>query len=278
LGLKLGLDRVKKNWALNRCNPIYMPFADDLEQNFTYCIQTSVTNLSPFLLAPFMELIKSIAGIGKSNLFSINALRQSNSNFRNLLAFNFSGIIDSIGNLGISFQNNSLLVQDTVGKMAAVVMSIVYMIKATTATFESTWAGPPGQLLRTLESTGKKIALCFHPDTIIEVKNNRTGIPKSIKMKYCKEGDILNDGSRIIQKLLFYNVWDETLYQFKNNKNILVTSYHKVFSNNQNQFVYVCDHEDVVKTDISTRWLVTLITSSNRIFLSEWEFMDWEDD
>jgi len=30
---------IKANWPLYRCNPIYMPFSDDIEKDFTYCVQ-----------------------------------------------------------------------------------------------------------------------------------------------------------------------------------------------------------------------------------------------
>lgn len=277
LGLKLGLDEVKKNWALHRCNPVYMPFADDIEENFTHCIQTSVTNLSPFLLEPFNQLIGSIAGIGKTSLFSINSLRVANSNFRNLLGFNFGGIIDSIGNVGITFQKNSILVQDMIGKISAVILSIIYIIKSTISTFESTWAGPPGQTLRGLGKIGagvSKFALCFHPSTLI------TTTTKTMKIEHCKPGHILSDGSIVLETMFFYNILDEPFYSFNNNNNnnILVTPCHKVYSNLRNGFVYVKDHEDAIYTDIKSEWVVTLITSNHRIQINDWEFMDWEDD
>ena len=33
------LAEIKANWPLYRCNPMYMPLADNVESNFTYCIQ-----------------------------------------------------------------------------------------------------------------------------------------------------------------------------------------------------------------------------------------------
>jgi hypothetical protein len=271
LGLKLGMDEVKKNWALNRCNPIYMPLADDIEQNFSYCIQTSVTNLSPFLLEPFNKLIHSIAGVGESNMFSINALRVSNSNFRNLLGFNFSGLVDSIGNLGISFQKNAIVIKDTVGKVSAIILSIVYIIKTTMATFQSTWEGPPGQVVKGLANTGKKFAMCFHPTTYITLHNGCTK-----QFQYCQVGDVLIDGSMVLEKFMFYNLMGETFFEF--DKNIFVTSYHKVFSEEQQSFVHVYEHEDAKKTDLQSRWLITFVTSSHLIPIRQWLFMDWEDD
>ena len=35
---------IKANWPLYRCNPMYMPLADNMEENFTYCIQSMQTN------------------------------------------------------------------------------------------------------------------------------------------------------------------------------------------------------------------------------------------
>jgi len=42
--------QIKANWPLYRCNPIYMPLADDIESNFVYCIQSMQGNFMGYLL------------------------------------------------------------------------------------------------------------------------------------------------------------------------------------------------------------------------------------
>jgi hypothetical protein len=264
LGLKLNVNNIKQNWAVNRCNPIYMPFADNIETNFAYCVQTSIKNFAPFILEPLHALTKSLGSIASSNMFSINALRISHANFRGMMGINFSAILDSITNVTIDFQKNSLVIQDIIGKIVGVAFSIMYIIQSSIYTFQSTWNGPPGQVIQGL---GK---LCFHPNTLIEANS------KLKFMKHCSKGDVLQNGSVVVKKLIFYNVFREPFYCLNNT---YVTPYHKVFSHAQNKFIYVFEHEDsFLAEDIYSEWLVCFITSDHRICIDGIEFMDWEDD
>ena len=52
---------IKKNWPEYRCNPIYMPLSDDIEADFTYCVQNTQINLMGYLLQPLTYLISSIS-------------------------------------------------------------------------------------------------------------------------------------------------------------------------------------------------------------------------
>jgi hypothetical protein len=269
LGLKLNMQQIKDDWPKHRCNPVYMPFADDIEQNFVYCMQNTVTSFSPFLLEPLHELTKSIADIASTNMFSINALRIANTNFRSSMGFNFSGIMDSMLNLGITFQKNSIAVQDIIGKIVGIAFSIMYIVQTTLDTFQSTWAGPPGQLVRKMGS----LASCFHPNTNVVLKNGC----KRISM--LKQGDILSNGSVVLKKLVLVNALQEPFYiLFSNQKVILVTGSHKLYSNKYQQFVHVCQHEDALLTSYQSEFLVTLITSDHKIILGKYEFTDWDDD
>jgi hypothetical protein len=246
-----------------------MPFADDVEQNFVYCMQTTATAFSPFLLEPIHELTKSVADIASSNMFSVNALRIANSNFRGAMSFNFSSIMDSMINISITFQKNSIAIQDIIGKITGIAITIMYIVESTIATFGSTWNGPPGQLLRRLGST------CFHPNTIVHKYDKTKNKYEPIFIKQCKKGDVLENGSVVIQRLIFYNIFQTCFYRIAN---ILVTGSHKIYSNQYNKVIYVSEHEKSIETNIVSEWLICLITSNNRIYIDDFEFMDWEDD
>lgn len=269
LGFKLNVKQIKDDWPKHRCNPIYMPFADDVEQNFVSCMQNVATAFSPFLLEPLHDLTKSVADIASNNMFSVNALRIANSNFRGSMAFNFSSIMDSMINISITFQKNSIAIQDIIGKITGIAITIMYILESTIATMGSTWNGPPGQLLRRLGST------CFHPNTIVKKYNTRKHIYEPIFIKECKKGDILENGSIVKRRLIFYNIFQTVFYTLSN---ILVTGSHKIYSQKYNKIVYVSDHEQSIKTNLVSEWLICLITSNNRIYIDNFEFMDWEDD
>jgi len=38
----IALSDVKKNWAKYRCNPMYMPFSDNVKEDFIYCVQNII--------------------------------------------------------------------------------------------------------------------------------------------------------------------------------------------------------------------------------------------
>jgi hypothetical protein len=268
LGLKFNVSGIKENWAVNRCNPIYMPLADDVESNFVYCVQTSLINLSPFLLEPLHALTQMMASIASSNMFSIDALRISSSNFRGIMTSHFSGILDAITEIGISFQNNAMVLQDVIGKIVGIAFSIMYIVESTIDTFESTWNGPPGQILRQIGNIG---SMCFHPDTLVELELLDIEIP----IKCCQKGDVLKGGSVVEKVLRFYNVFQTSFFEVGNT---LVTGNHKIFSEVYQDYVHVKEHEDANLSKIKTDMLICLVTSDHKIRIRQHEYLDWEDD
>jgi hypothetical protein len=131
----------------------------------------------------------------------------------------------------------------------------------------STWNGPPGQLVRAL---GK----CFHPFTYIKLKNGNIKHMKDLDL-----GDILEDGS-IIESVLkidnrreripFYLIKDEQL-------EILVTGSHLVFDKSKNNFVKVENYNKAQQTDIISDTFSCLITDTHHIPIGNEIFWDWED-
>ena len=55
--------QIKANWPLYRCNPIYMPLADNLEENFIYCVQSMQTNFMGYLLQPLTFITNTIGSL-----------------------------------------------------------------------------------------------------------------------------------------------------------------------------------------------------------------------
>jgi hypothetical protein len=135
---------------------------------------------------------------------------------------------------------------------------------------QSTWNGPPGQLVRAL---GK----CFHPHTSIYLKDGT--------VKYMKDailGDVLEDGSVIEsimtidnkkEKLPFYTIKNTA----KNGENIFVTGSHLVFDKSKNKFIKVEDYSKAELTTITYDYFSCLITDTHRIKIGDEIFWDWED-
>lgn len=263
------LAQIKANWPVYRCNPMYMFLADDIEENFTYCIQSMQTNFMGYLLAP----LTYITGTLGSQLGGfMNDIQNIRAMFNKIRTF-FSSIIQSVFgvflNLVIEFQRITIGIKDLIGKTIGIMVSLMYVMDGSIKTMNSTWNGPPGQLVRAL---GK----CFHPNTKIKLKNGETKNMKDIDL-----GDILEDGS-IVESVLkidnkknpinFYSIPNGI-----NGENILVTGSHLVFDKSSNEFIKVENYKIARPTNITHDWFSCLITDTHTIQINKETFWDWED-
>ena len=127
----------------------------------------------------------------------------------------------------------------------------------------STWNGPPGQMVRAL---GK----CFNPFTEIKLKTGETKHMQDINL-----GDVLEDGSVVEAVLKISN--RKELQPFYSIGNILVTGSHLVFDKEKNAFVKVENYSKTKLTDKISDVFSCLITDTHRIPIGSEIFWDWED-
>ena len=260
---------IKENWPLYRCNPMYMFLADDIEENFTYCIQTMQTSFMGTLLAPLTHITGTLGTQLGGFMNDIQNIRAMFNKIRNF----FSSIIQSVFgvflNLIIEFQRITIGIKDLIGKTIGIMVSLMYVIDGSIKTMNSTWNGPPGQLVRAL---GK----CFHPLTMVKLKNGNTKYIKDIDL-----GDILEDESIVESTLKIDNKKEQIeFYEIPggvNGENILVTGSHLVFDKASNDFIKVENYKMAKKTDITYDWFSCLITDTHRIPIGKEIFWDWED-
>jgi hypothetical protein len=263
------LNQIKKNWPLYRCNPMYMFFADNIEQNFQYCIQTTQTNFMGYLLQPLEFITSSLSGMMGNFATEINSVRDMINKIRTLISSITQNIFGVFINIVIQFQKITIGVKDTFQKIVGILITVIYIISGSVMTMNSAWSGPPGQMIRRL---GK----CFHPETEIKLKNGNI-----VKIKDINLGDILENDSVVYATMKIDNKVDkEDLYEIQNSNNkedpILVTGNHLVYNTN-NQLIKVKDYEKASKTNIQTETLVCLITSDHKIQIGSEIFWDWED-
>jgi hypothetical protein len=137
-------------------------------------------------------------------------------------------------------------------------------------TMNSTWNGPPGQLVKAL---GK----CFHPNTNIKLKNGNIKNMKDIDL-----GDVLEDGSIVetvmkidnkIEPVPFYVIKQQGV----NGEDIYVTGSHLVFDSSTNKFIKVEKYSKSELSTFKTDWFSCLITSEHKIQIGNEIFWDWED-
>jgi hypothetical protein len=189
---------------------------------------------------------------------------------RNFITSIIQSVFGIFLNLIIEFQKITIGIKDLFGKTIGIMITLMYVMDSSIKTMQSTWNGPPGQLVRAL---GK----CFYPETLVKLQNGNIKFMKDIDL-----GDILENGS-IVQSVLKIDNELEPIPLYKienegiNGNEILVTGSHLVFDKKKNKFIKV---ENYYKASLSTKkttWFSCLITSDHKIKIGNELFWDWED-
>ena len=261
---------IKAQWPLYRCNPLYMPLADDVQSNFVYCVQSMQTNFMGYLLEPLTFLTSSINYILGDFLDAINMVRAMFDKIRSFISSIIQSVFGVFLNLVIEFQKITIGIKDLIGKTIGIMTTLMYVIDGSVLTMQSTWNGPPGQLVKAL---GK----CFHPNTIVKLQNGETKAMKDIDL-----GDILENGAIVESVMKIDNKKERNpLYLIYkagvNEENIYVTGSHLVFDNKNNKYVKIENYDKAVLSKVETEWFSCLITSNHTIPIGSQLFWDWED-
>lgn len=283
--LSVGIKNIEDNWPTYRCNPLVMPlagmFGQNAAQNFTYCIQTMQTNYMEYLQLPISYNLDVVGNLGLSLVDSINSIRAFMNYLRNSITDIIQNIFGVFLNILIEFQRILIQIKDMVGKLSGVMVTLIYTISGSVTTMESTWNGPPGQLVQSLQG------LCFHPDTLIRLMDRRL-----IPIKEVDVDNVLNHHDHLTPPVVISVMklsnkkqdgsFREEMYVLKgeNQSDILVSGCHLIWD--KNDFVSVRQftakypdkgHKSKIQTDI----LYCLITTTHTIPIGEYIFHDWED-
>ena len=277
--LSVGIKTIEENWPTYRCNPAIMPFASVFGQNvmdnFTFCIQSMQTNYMGYLMQPLNYNLDVIGGLGAGLMTAINDIRAFFNNIRDMTMGIVTSIFGVFLNILIEFQRLTIAIKDMFAKFIGVLATLMYTLSGSVMTMDSMWAGPPGKLVK---------ALCFHPDTKIQLKDGRV-----LPMKDISLNSILKNGAQVCAVMSISNLDDKCDYVeriFKMNdgeegETILVSGSHLVLDPETQTFVKVKDLEgknSPTPTDIECDTLSCLITSNHTIPIGKWIFHDWEDD
>jgi hypothetical protein len=264
------LAEIKANWPLYRCNPMYMYLADDINENFTYCVQSMQTDFMGYLLQPVTFVTSSLTSMLGEYAGSIQNIRAMFDKIRTFFSDTVQSIFGVFLNLIIEFQRIIIGIKDLIGKTIGIMVSLMYTMDGSIKTMHSVWNGPPGQLVKAL---GK----CFYPNTLILLKNGEKKYMKDLDL-----GDVLSDGSIVETVMKIDNKREPvSFYVIKGNgvdeDDIYVTGSHLVFDKNQNKFIKVEEYSKAIKSDFKTDWFSCLITSNHKIPIGNEVFWDWED-
>uniref|UniRef100_A0A6C0H6L3 Vint domain-containing protein n=1 Tax=viral metagenome TaxID=1070528 RepID=A0A6C0H6L3_9ZZZZ len=256
----IGLSEIKKNWNEYRCNPMYMPLSDDIQSDFTYCIQNTQVNLMGYILQPITYITSSLSSLGSDLTNNINGIRTMLGTIRSFITTIIENVFGVFLNLVIEMQKITISIKDTIGKMIGIMVSLLYILDGSNKTIVSMWAGPSGQMVRALGH-------CFYPNTLIKMNN---GIIK--KIDEIKIGDYLEENNKVIgtMKILPEN---ELLMELDG---IFVTGSH--FIKYENKWIMVNEHpQSKIQNKIKSDYYICLITENHSIKIGKYLFYDWED-
>jgi hypothetical protein len=268
----VSIQQVKDNWPAYRCNPIYMPLADNMEQNFTYCVQTITSSIMGYLLQPITFITSSLQSNMSSFSGEINGVRGMFNKIRDFISTIFQSVFNIFLNIIIEFQKIIIGLRDLFGKTIGIITALLFVVDGSLLTMQSAWAGPPGQLV-------KALGACFHPDTQVKLQNGEIKFIKEVSL-----GDVLDNGSVVYSTMKIDNQFrenKESLYKIQsagvNDSDIFVTGSHLVFDQEKQQFIKVKDYSKASVVELSCDWFSCLITSDHKIQIGSEVFWDWED-
>ena len=152
---------IERNWPKYKCNPAIMPFAGflgkDAVANFTQCIGDIQNGFMGFFIGPMTYAMTNLASIGGDLVSSLDAMRVMFNTLQNSLGNIFGDIMTRMANISVAFQLMIVNIKDLFQKVAAVLISVMYIIHGATLTFQSVDAGPIGDFVRMLQENIQKI-------------------------------------------------------------------------------------------------------------------------
>ena len=254
---------VKENWPLYRCNPLYMPLADDINSNFVYCIQNMQSEYMGFLLQPLTFITSVLGDTINSFVGQFQSVRAMFDKIRNFLPNIFGNIFSSFSVLVIEFQRIAIGIRDTMGKISGLMVTIMYLIDGSIKTMTSGYNFVSGK--------------CFHPDTLVALKNGEIKPMKDINL-----GDVLVNDSIVVSVMKIDNKRDSIpFYVIKgagvNDSDIYITGSHFVYDESSKKFIKIEKYSNAELTNITSDWFSCLITSDHNIHIGKEKFWDWDD-
>ena len=142
-------EAIADDWVNQRCKPQNMPFAGFIthpegttpfqytNENFQYCVQNILTNITSYALEPFQFMISSITDIFNSINNSIQNIREVISKLRHNMEEFTKNIISQILNVTIPIQKMVIALMDTFNKIQGIMTGGLYTMLGTYNTLQA---------------------------------------------------------------------------------------------------------------------------------------------
>lgn len=271
--LVVGIENIKQNWPLYRCNPVVMPFAGvfghDPASNMVYCVQSMQSEYMSYLLEPLYYGLSSVRSIGDNLMSDVQSIRKVTGGMRSMSLTNFTSVFSKFENIRIEFHRILVKFKDVTSRMLGTLLAFCYVFIGGMDSGQSIIRGPIGEALD---------AICFHPDTILYLRGNQEKAIKDVQI-----GDELVDGT-IVEATMqirpreyerMYTLWDDV-----HKRDIWVTGSHFYYDKIYRKWQKVESHPNAVyQSDFSMYsipYLSCLVTNNGNIPIGNHIFSDWE--
>lgn len=261
------IKKIKDNWPMYRCNPLFMGLSDNISEDFSYCVQNMQTDYFSVLIQPMNVIVGGLSNLGTTLNDNISGISTGISDLRFKLTDLFGGVFGMFENIVIVVEKLGFSLIDLVKRIVA---SLVVATYGTMTAMDGVVS--VGNIIVNVGKGKFSEVFCFSPHTLLTLHTN-----EQKKIKHIKLGDILENGSKIIGILKLEN--NDYMYKLKEpktNKNIYVTGKHYVQYNDK--FIHVEDHPDFEITNKICPIVYNLITDNHLIPIQEYLFWDYNDD
>lgn len=317
-------EAIAEDWINQRCKPQNMLFAGLIthpegvsafqytSDNFQYCVQNILTNVTGYALQPFQNMISSLTQVFEGFSKSIQQIREVTNNVRNSFK-NFSqDILSRILNVIIPIQKMFISLMDTFQKiqgtmtaglytmlgsyytlqalMGAILELIIKMLATLVIIIVGLWIMPftwPAAASMTAVFLAIAIPLSiivYFMTEVLHIKSSaipklrcfdeNTLIPLKTGNKYIKDINVGDILANGSYVTAKIKVTAKNLKMYKLN-DIIVSESHLV--KYINQWIRIKEHPCAQQISYNKEFLYCLNTSNKVIELSNIEFSDWDE-
>ena len=263
------IQRIKDNWAEQRCNPMIMPFASQFgyntSENFQFCMGKIFNIHSASYTDSFGSITSRFTGLLTSIFSSISSMRNVIATLGGGINVVFQEFTDRISLFFFKLRMNAIHLKMMFGRIYAILFSVMYMgmsgitgISSFTNTF----------LFSFLDT------FCFPGDTLITVADNVNNTIKQVPIKDIKIGDVLLPGDcRVTSTFSFYAKGQPMV---KIGSIVVSTNHYMYF---QGKLIKAGEHPYAIHLGhwTSNDYLYCLNTSNHIIPVGIMDFLDYDE-
>lgn len=124
------IQEIKQNWPKYRCNPSYMFLADNISENFLYCITQTSGQVFSNLSGPILDGQSNSNSALSSLSGAVSGLSASTSIATDGIGLNFANLLDTGGPLSDILMQFVLLYIDMIKRVVGILTAYGYVLES----------------------------------------------------------------------------------------------------------------------------------------------------